>query len=59
MNVHCIETRIEGRRIHCWQRTGLDNVDDQLCTTRRCTWCGQEQHKRYGAGGGRGWQVTE
>lgn len=45
-----------GRRAHAWQSTGLDVVSDVLCNTRRCTWCGAEQYKPYGAGGRKSWK---
>lgn len=57
-NVPCIETEVEGRRIHAWESTGLDVIGDVLCTTRRCVWCKERQHKGYGAGGRRSWTVT-
>jgi hypothetical protein len=45
-----------GRRTHAWLSTGLHIVKGHLCNTRRCVWCGQERHKRYGAKSG--WTVT-
>jgi len=57
--VTCLDTDAPpGRRSHAWESTGLDNVDDVLCNTRRCVWCSERQHKAYGAGGRRGWTVT-
>lgn len=58
MNVPCIETTVEGRKIHAWRSTGLDIVDGVLCSTRVCTWCQRHQHRAYGAQAPRSWTDT-
>lgn len=46
----CLDTDAPaGRRAHAWQSTGLDEIAGQLCTTRKCVWCGRREHKPYGA----------
>ena len=42
--VTCLDAP-QGR--HSWTNTGLDVVNGVLCSTRRCVWCGTEQHAAY------------
>ena len=55
----CLEVEDEGRKTHAWKSTGLDIVNDVLCSTRRCVWCEQQQHKPYGAGSRKAWRDTK
>lgn len=38
----------EGGGVHSDLNTGLDVVDEVLCSTRRCVWCGRAQASKYG-----------
>lgn len=58
--VPCIEETVtEFRKVHAWQNTGLDIVNDVLCSTRRCAWCDAQQHKPYGAASSKSWKETK
>lgn len=52
----CLEEPEADRRVHAWESTGLDSIDGRLCSTRRCVWCGTQQHKTYGARRG-SWRI--
>jgi hypothetical protein len=34
--------------VHTWESTGLDTIDDVLCSTRRCLRCDAHEAKPYG-----------
>lgn len=47
-----------GHGSHSHVSTGLDIVNGVLSSTRRCVWCGVEEHKTYGSGSRGTWKTT-